>query len=194
MVPSSSTDADSATQVVVVDPSSGVIETPIKQGPQHARQTEVDGLSIVRQHYQSQGFSDHFTGVLLDSWRTSTQKQYASYLKKWNVFCRERKILAHSPTLNQVLEFLYTQLHLSYSSINSARSALSCFIYIDNFPVGKHPIVCRFLKGAFERKPPANEHYAIWDVQAVLAYLKKFTPNSGLSLKKLSHKLTMLLT
>lgn len=193
MVPSSSTDADSATQVVVVDPSSGVIETPIRQGPQHARQTEVDGLSIVRQHYQSQGFSDHVTGVLLDSWRTSTQKQYASYLKKWNLFCRERKILAHSPTLNQVLEFLYTQLHLSYSSINSARSALSCFIYIDNFPVGKHPIVCRFLKGAFERKPPANKHYAIWDVQTVLAYLKTFTPNSGLSLKKLSHKLTMLL-
>ena len=95
MVPSSSKDADSATQVVVVDPSSGVTLTPIKQGPQHARQTEVDGLSIVRQHYQSQDFSDHVTGVLIASWRTSTQKQYASYLKKWNLFCRERKILAH---------------------------------------------------------------------------------------------------
>jgi hypothetical protein len=51
----------------------------------------------------------------------------------------------------------------------------------------------KFLKGAFERKLPANKHYAIWDVQTVLAYLKTFTPNSGLSLKKLSHKLTMLL-
>jgi hypothetical protein len=77
----SSTDSASATQVVVVDPSSGVIETPIRQGPQHARQTEVDGMSIVRQHYQSQGFSDHVTGVLLDSWRTSTQKQYGVILK-----------------------------------------------------------------------------------------------------------------
>jgi hypothetical protein len=75
MVPSSSKDADSATQVVVVDPSSGVTLTPIKQGPQHARQTEVDGLSIDRQHYQSQDFSDHVTGVLIASWRTSTQKQ-----------------------------------------------------------------------------------------------------------------------
>jgi hypothetical protein len=28
------------------------------------------------------------------------------------------------------LESLYTQLHLSYSSINSTRSALSCFISI----------------------------------------------------------------
>jgi hypothetical protein len=66
------------------------------------------------------------------------------------------------------------------------------FILI-TFQWGKHSIVCRFLKGAFERKPPANKHYAIWDVQTVLAYLKTFTPNSGLSLKKLSHKLTMLL-
>ena len=146
MVPSSSTDADLATQVVVVNTSSGVIETPIRQGPQHARRTEVDGLSIVRQHYQSQGFSDNVTGVLLDSRRTSTQKQYASYLKKLNLFCRERKILAHSPTLNQVLEFLYTQLHLSYSSINSARSALSCFIYIDNFPRGETPNSLSFSK------------------------------------------------
>ncbi|CAB4013782.1 Hypothetical predicted protein [Paramuricea clavata] len=97
------------------------------------------------------GFSDHVTGVLLGSWRTSTQKH-----------------------------------------INSARSALSCFLSIGNFPVGKHPIVCRFLKGAFERKPPANKHYAIY-VQTVLAYLKTFTPNRGLSLKELSHKLTMLL-
>ena len=59
MVSSSSTDADSPTQVVVVDPSSGVIETPIRQGPQYTSQTEVDDLSIVRQHYRSQDFSDH---------------------------------------------------------------------------------------------------------------------------------------
>jgi hypothetical protein len=59
MVPSSPTDADSATQVVV-NPSSEALETPIRQGPQHARQTEVDGLSIVRQSY--------VTSVLHDSW------------------------------------------------------------------------------------------------------------------------------
>ena len=52
------------------------------------------------------------------------------YLVMWNLFCRERKILAHYHTLNHVLESLYTQLHLSYSSINSTRSALSCFISI----------------------------------------------------------------
>jgi hypothetical protein len=70
------------------------------------------------------------------------------------------------------LELLYTQLHWSCSSINSATSASSCFISISNFPVEKDPLVCRFVKGVFERKPPANKHYAIWGVSTVLAYLK----------------------
>ena len=42
-----------------------------------------------------------------------------------------------------VLEFLHTQLHLSYSALNPARSALSCVISIDNVPAGQHPLVCR---------------------------------------------------
>ena len=92
--------------------------------------------------------------------------------------------------MNHVLE---TQLHLSYSSLNTARSALSCFLTISNHPVGKHPLVCRFCKGAFERKPPPHRQYAIWDVKTVLAYLKTFTPNSSLNLKEISRKLVMLL-
>ena len=133
------------------------------------------------------------TNVLLDSWRPATQQQYAVYLKKWDLFCRARKIPSHSPTFNHVWEFLYTQLHLSHSSINTARSTLSCFLTINNHPVGKHPLVCRFLKGAFDRKPPPNRHNAIWDIKTVLAYLKTLSPNSSLSLKEISHKLVMLL-
>ena len=70
---------------------------------------------------------------------------------------RERQITAHSPTLMNVLEFLHTQLHASYSALNTARSGLSCVISIDNVPVGQHPLVCRFVKGAFERKPPSRK-------------------------------------
>ncbi|CAB4006638.1 Hypothetical predicted protein [Paramuricea clavata] len=66
-------------------------------------------------------------------------------------------------------------------------------LHINVRELGEAPNSLSFPKGAFERKPPANKHHAIWDVQTVLAYLKTFTPNSGLSLKELSHKLTMLL-
>ena len=83
---------------------------------------------------------------------------------------------AYAPTLMDVLEFLHTQLHLSYSALNTARSALSCVISNDNVPVGQHPLVCRFVKGAFERKPPSRKYYAIWDVRQVLSFFKNFEP------------------
>lgn len=67
-------------------------------------------------------------------------------------------------------------------------------ITIDKIPVGQHPIVCRFLKGAFEQKPPgSNRYYAIWDVNQVLQFLKTFSPNRCLSLKELTYKLATLL-
>ena len=92
-----------------------------------------------------------------------------------------------------VLEFLHTQLHLSYSALNTARSALSCVIAIDKVPVGQHPSVCRFVKGSFERKRPSGKYYAIWDVRQVLNFLKTMSPNSSLSLMELSLKLSKLL-
>ena len=109
------------------------------------------------------------------------------------MFCSARKIAPFSPSLNNVLEFLYTLLNLSYSSLNTARSALSCIIVIDKMPVGQHPVVCRFLKGAFELKPPSAKYYGIWDVNQVLQFLKTFSPNKCLSLKELTYKLATLL-
>ena len=113
LVPHSSPNVKSTTQVVDLDPPAETSDASIRQSPQHEKQAKTDGLSSVRQHYEKQGLSKHVTNVLLDSWRPATQRQYAVYLKKWDLFCRARKIPSHSPTLSHVLEFLYTQLHLS---------------------------------------------------------------------------------
>ena len=83
----------------------------------HEGEAKTDSMSFIRRHYEERGFSEHVTNVLLHSWRPSTQKQYAVYLKKWVVFCRERQITSYSPTLMDVLVFLHTQLHLSYSAL-----------------------------------------------------------------------------
>ena len=104
---------------------------------------KIDSMSFIRRHYEKRGFSEHVNKVLLNSWRPSNQKQ-------WAVFCREWQITS----LMDMLEFLHTQLHLSYSALNTDRSALSCVISIDNVPVGQHPLLSRFVKGTFERKPP----------------------------------------
>ena len=59
--------------------------------------------------------------------------------------------------------------------------------------VGKHPTITRLLKGAFHERPPLPRYTSTWDVNRVLQYLKSLGPFSDLTLKKLTHKLVMLL-
>ncbi len=146
LVHENSTNVDTTTKAPFRNFTNGTSSASARKDTHPERKTQIDGLSFIRGYYSKQGIFEHIANVLLDSWRSGTQKQYAVYLNKCNVFCGERKIDPYSPNLNQVLDFLHTQLHLSYLSLNTARSALSCIIYIDNVPVGTHPLVCRFLK------------------------------------------------
>ena len=187
LVPYSSPNVKSTTQVVDLDPPARTSDASIRQSPLMV--CLVSGnIMKTRAFLSTLPMYSSIHGDLLHNNSMRCILKNGIYSA-----CRARKIPSHSTTLNHILEFLYTQLHLSYSSLNTARSALSCFLTINNHPVEKHPLVCRFLKGAFEKKPPPNRHYAIWDVKTVLAYLKTFTPNSSLNLKEISHKLVMLL-
>ena len=90
-----------------MDVRTGTINAPLRQqGSQHARETEVDGMSLVRRQYENKGIPGHIARVLLDSWRTSTQRQYAVHLKRWHVFCSEREIAPYSPAVTDILEFI----------------------------------------------------------------------------------------
>lgn len=99
-------------------------------------------------------------------------------------------------TAVQILKFL-TELYrkgLSYNSINVARSALSSFVVLDRGnTIGSHPLISRFMKGVFTKRPPMPRYECIWDVQIVLNYLRKLAPANSLSLKDLTLKLVMLI-
>jgi hypothetical protein len=41
---------------------------------------------------EGEGISRIAINILLASWRRSTQKQYATYISKWILFCDKRKI------------------------------------------------------------------------------------------------------
>ena len=72
---------------------------------------------------------------------------------------------------------------LSYSSINTARSALSSILKLDNCDnFGTHPLVTRFMKGIYELIKPKPKYNQIWDVSQVLDYLKTLYPLEKLSL------------
>ena len=77
----------------------------------------------------------------------------------------------------------------SYSSINTARSALSSILKLDNCDTfGTHPLVTRFMKGIYELIKPKPNYNQIWDLSQVLDYLKTLYPLEKLSLKELTQK------
>lgn len=98
--------------------------------------------------------------------------------------------------MNDIVEFLSEQFEqgLGYSALNTARSALSSLgIMLGGFSAGTHPLVVRFLKGAYNLRPPTSRYNNIWDVDLVLRYLRKLSPVKIISLKDLTLKLTMLM-
>ena len=82
---------------------------------------------------------------------------------------------------------------LQYSAVNTARSALSTFLTVDNVPIGCHPLLKRFMKGVYEERPTLPRYGRTWDVSVVLELLKSWSPLDILSLKRLTLKLAMLL-
>ena len=82
----------------------------------------------------------------------------------------------------------------SYSTINTARSALSIICVVDNRPVGSHPLVIRLLKGIYNLRPTVPRYTHTWDVSVVFHVLRKMSPVKALTLKELTLKLVMLLS
>jgi hypothetical protein len=91
------------------------------------------------------------------------------------------------------LSELYTQ-GLSYSAINTARSALSTILLVpDGTTFGNHPLVTRFVKGVFVSRPALPRYTEIWDISLVFNYLRTLHPVEELNLKELTLKTVMLL-
>ena len=79
---------------------------------------------------ESQGVAGEPLNIILASRRQGTQKQYTTYIKQWLTFCEKGSKNAFQPSLQEILEFLTAQSkRLGYSAVNTARSALSTYIY-----------------------------------------------------------------
>ena len=105
--------------------------------------------SIVRFFAEIKSLSRYTLEILSASWRVGTGKRYNSHVERFVKFCCERYT-------EKGLEFLteYFKTRLGYSSVNSARSALSNIIkLVCNIPFGKSPLVCRLLKRVFKIRP-----------------------------------------
>ena len=111
------------------------------------------------------------------------------------MFCIEKNISQLQPSIGKVLDFLtgLFDAGLNYSTLNTARSALSCFVTVHGQTVGSHPLVKRFKKGVYQSRPVFPKYQYTWDVTTVLDYLRNLGQNCDLSVKEVTLKLNMLL-
>jgi hypothetical protein len=82
---------------------------------------------------------------------------------------------------------------VGFSAMNTARCALSTIIMCGNTTIGAPPLISRFLKGVYNRRPPQTRHTEVWDVAIVLNSLKKLSPAKHLGIKSLTLKLVTLI-
>ena len=93
------------------------------------------------------------------SWRPNTESTYSSGWDQWVGWASLHGVQEHSPGIADVLNYLSTLFEKGrkYRTINCARSMLSSTLLpIDGFPVGKHPMVTRLMKGVFNKRPPTK--------------------------------------
>lgn len=130
------------------------------------------------------------------SWRPATRKKYDAHLRKWRVFCEKRAVDWIRPPISACVDFL-ASLHsagMSYSAINTARSALSAVVLIPGGnTVGEHALVRRVMRGVFVSRPPKARHEHIWDISVVLNLLRRQSQAVELSLRDLSRYVVTLL-
>ena len=111
-------------------------------------------------------------------------------------FFLERKIDPFQPPLSFLVDYLLQKFNRvqgrSYSSMNTTRSAVSTVASICHTPAGRHPLVCRFMKAAFQIQPSFSRSSNTWDPDLVLTHENGQGENETLSFIQLSRKLTML--
>ena len=164
--------------------------------PSPTRLTTLVSVPLIWKQLNNTGVSAAAQEVIMASWRQGTLKQYKTFLAKWELFSKNNKISLSQATTEDGIEFLTSLFKsgLGCSALNTARSALSAVKKInDNISFGKHPLVCRFIKGVFQLKSALPKYTHIWDVEKVLSYLQTLAPVSSLDLKQLSLILATLL-
>ena len=118
-------------------------------GTSNAKKDQHAGGPFVRLFAEIKSLSRYTLEILSALWRVGTGKRYNSNVERFVEFCCERYT-------EMGLEFLteYFKTRLAYSSVNSARSALSSIIkLVCNVPFGKSLLVCRLLKVVFKIRP-----------------------------------------
>ncbi|XP_024865142.1 uncharacterized protein LOC108244802 [Kryptolebias marmoratus] len=156
------------------------------------------GLARERWNLNVTGLPPEVIDTIQNSRAPSTRSLYNS---KWRVFeewCVERQAIPFQCSVVEVLCFLQSLLERgkAFSTIKVYLAAISaCHVGFGDKPVGQHPLVCRFMKGARRKLPTSRPFVPLWDLTLVLEALchHPFEPLEGISMKFLTLKTALLL-
>ena len=130
--------------------------------------------------------------ILKASLRQSTQCKCNNYIKQWLDYSKTiRKI-----EVTHVFDFLNAMFEKghAYSTINSAKCAISTIIHIAPYEsLNKHPLINKYMTGIFNLRPPKSRLSFLWDVDILFRYFKQQGDNCLLSDIILTQKLIILL-
>ena len=148
--------------------------------------------------YQNGSFSEKAANIVLQSWCQSSQKQYDVHIKNWLFVRTEGRADPIFPSIYMAVEFqtiLYEK-GFSYTSINSARCALSAILETHGSAhptFGEHPDVKGFRKALSKAHP----HFLVITKLGMSTWflstdIGSMDDSQDLSLKDLTLKLVML--
>ena len=165
-----------------------------RKGAPPVQKTPITGRNFMLKSLQRKGFSESVAQTMCDSRAGNTYRQYAVYFERWQTYCDQGQIHPRHPNVKQVLAFLDTfKKELSFSSISTAKAALSAFITLDGKPLGQNRYVNQYMTGLAKSLPRAPKYEEIWDPQIVLDFLRKWSPAKLLNLYQLTLKTAILI-
>jgi hypothetical protein len=155
-----------------------------------------DGMAAFKTILTASGISEEIAQFLSASWRRSTAGQYRSVWKSWSEWCQERGVDPARLSLNTLLEYLYYLYMVknrAWSTVGVHRSAISSLLQpLEAHPLGEHPIVARFMRALFLKRPPATQPRWTWDLATVLNCIRDWGLPQDLSLRRLTWKMAFL--
>ena len=141
--------------------------------------------------------SNSVKDIMMASWVPASKAQYEGAIKKWMSYCNQYDIHPLEATVEEGAEFLahlFNTSKLKYSSMNTHRSALSALLNLkQGVTFGKHPLVCRLLRGMYKKRASIPRYTVTYDINIVLGYINSTVPNGDNSLETITKKLTTLM-
>ncbi|KAL0148139.1 hypothetical protein M9458_056541 [Cirrhinus mrigala] len=144
------------------------------------------------------GLSTEVVKTILQSRTPSTRKLYVLKWKLFTSWCGERQQDPANCPVGTVLEFLQARF-----STGLAHSTLKVYVApilayhapLGGMPVGKDPLVVRFLRSVLRLRPPTRPHFPTWDLAVVLEALCRppFEPIKEIPVRFLTIKTALLL-